>query len=186
MKPIKTKKRKLLHDYGPYLKVEQHEVEFPDGTLIPDWHWVVTPGFVNIAAISAEGTWLLFRQTKYAAEGVSIAPVGGYLEDGEDPLLAAKRELKEEMGYESNDWTHLGTAPVDANRGGAMGHFYLARNALFTGSIASDDLEEQELLEMTEIELRGALAAGDCKVVSWIACFHMALAENQQSPPPSS
>jgi ADP-ribose pyrophosphatase len=176
MKPIKTNKRELLHDCGPFLKVEQHEVEFPDGTIIPDWPWVVTPGFINLAAITKEGEFILFRQTKYAVEGTSLAPVGGYLDEGESPLLAAQRELREETGYAAAEWVSLGTFPVDANRGGATGHFFLALDAEFVGAGDSDDLEEQELLFLSESELREALNAGEFKVVSWIACMHMALA----------
>ena len=61
-----------------------------------------------MVAVTVDGRWLCFRQTKYAVEGVSLAPVGGYLEPGEDPLLGAQRELFEETGYEAPDWLDLG------------------------------------------------------------------------------
>ena len=38
---------------------------------------------------------------------------GGVVEEGEDPLAAAKRELLEEAGLESDDWKHLFTAGMD-------------------------------------------------------------------------
>ena len=176
MKPIKTNQRELLHDYGPFLKVEQHEVEFPSGTVIPDWTWVITPGFVNVAAITPSGEFILFRQTKYAVDGVSLAPVGGYLDEGEEPLQTAQRELREETGYHANEWLALGTFPVDANRGVAYGSFFLATNATFVEQGHSDDLEEQELVLLSEDEVREALARGEFKVVTWVACMHLALA----------
>ena len=33
----KTCSRKLMFDQPPWLKVEYHEVELPDGRIIPDW-----------------------------------------------------------------------------------------------------------------------------------------------------
>ncbi len=36
-----------------------------------------------------------------------IGTVGGRIDEGEDPLFAAKRELLEETGYEAQDWKFL-------------------------------------------------------------------------------
>ena len=38
-----------------------------------------------------------------------------------EPLAAAKRELLEETGYESDDWVSLGSYRVDPNRGWGAG-----------------------------------------------------------------
>jgi hypothetical protein len=38
-------------DRGKFLEVEDHEVELQDGTVIPDWAWIVTPEFVNIVPV---------------------------------------------------------------------------------------------------------------------------------------
>jgi ADP-ribose pyrophosphatase len=81
------------------LSVEAHTVELPDGRVIEDWPWVVTPDFVNVVAVTEAGEFLLFRQTKYSIPGLTLATVGGYLEPGEEPLAAAQRELREETGY---------------------------------------------------------------------------------------
>jgi ADP-ribose pyrophosphatase len=175
VKPWKTNRRRDLLDCGKFLRVEEHEVELPDGTIIPDWPWVISPDFINVVAITPEHAYLFFRQTKYAIEGTTLAPVGGYLEPGEDPLETAKRELQEETGYQSDDWTSLGAFPADANRGCGTGHFYLARDCRYVGGEVQDDLEEQELLLLSRAEVEAALDQGEIKVMSWVACVAMGL-----------
>ncbi|MCA9975100.1 MAG: hypothetical protein KC413_05095, partial [Anaerolineales bacterium] len=82
MQPWKTLSRETILDYSKFLTVEQHAVELPDGQVIVDWPWVVTPDYVNVVAVTEDGRFLLFRQTKYAVIGTTLATVGGYLEPG--------------------------------------------------------------------------------------------------------
>jgi len=175
MRTWRTRGRRSIFEQRPWLVVEHHEVELPDGRVIPDWPWLITPDYVNIVAVTAAGEFLLFRQTKYAVEGTTLAPPGGYLEPGEPPLAAARRELLEETGYAAEEWLDLGCYCVDGNRGAGAGHFFLARGAYPAAPIDADDLEEQELLRLTRPELEAALAAGECKMLSGIAALALAL-----------
>jgi 8-oxo-dGTP pyrophosphatase MutT (NUDIX family) len=175
MKPWKTKSRRTVYSQRPWLDVELHEVELPDGRVIPDWTWVVTPAFVNVVAITDDDTFICFRQVKYAIDGVTLATVGGYCEPGEDPRLAAERELMEETGHTARQFTHLGSFPVDGNRGSGIAHLWLAIGAHKVAAINADDLEEQEMLFMTRDEVKTALLAGEFKGLSWSAAVAMAL-----------
>ncbi len=175
MQPWKTLSRRTLVRCGKYLTVESHTVELPDGRVIEDWPYMKSPDFINVVPVTEEGQFLCFRQTKYALEGLSLAPVGGYIDPGEDPLTAARRELREEMGYEAAEWISLGSYSVDANRGFATGHLFLALGAHYVGEPHSDDLEEQELLYLSRAELEDALARGEFKALSWAANVVMAL-----------
>lgn len=175
MHPWRTRSRRTLLIHSKYLTVETHAVELPDGRVIDDWPWLVTPDYVNVLVVNEAGQYLVFRQTKYAVEGTTLAPVGGYLEPGEDPLAAAKRETLEETGHEAPDWIDLGHYAVDGNRGAGVGYLYLARGARKIADIHADDLEEQELLLLSREQIQAALLAGEFKVMSWAAVVALAL-----------
>jgi ADP-ribose pyrophosphatase len=175
MKPWKTKNRRTILDQQPWLLVENHTVELPDGRLIPDWPWIITPDYVNVVAMTEVKRFLCLRQVKYGVEGTTLGIVGGFVEEGEEPFQAARRELLEETGYESTDWIPLGSYRVDPNRGVAMGHFYLACRARYVTPRHTDDLEEQEIVLLTHSEMETALAQGEFKVLPWAACIALAL-----------
>jgi ADP-ribose pyrophosphatase len=181
MYPWKTLSRTTVWqpNGGKYLTVENHQVELPDGRIIEDWLWVITPSYVNVAVITEDGRFLCFRQTKYAVAGISLAPVGGYLEPGEEPLVAAQRELLEETGYVADEWQSLGSYAVEGNRGCGQAHFFLARNARPVQPIHADDLEEQELVSLSYAEVEQALHDGEFKVLGWAAIMALALLESK-------
>jgi ADP-ribose pyrophosphatase len=104
-----------------------------------------------------------------------LALVGGYIKPGESPLEAAKRELREETGYSSDEWVELGKYLVDPNRGFATGHLFLVRRAHQAGLPDSDDLEQQEMLLLTRGELEKALEQGEFKILAWAAAVAFAL-----------
>jgi len=175
MKPWKTKNRKLVLDDAPWLTVEHHTVELPDGQVIPNWPWVKTPDYINVVAVTEDNQFLCFRQVKYGIKGITLALVGGYINKGEEPLAAAKRELLEETGYEAPDWISLGSYLVDPNRGIATGNLFLARRARYVTLRDADDLEEQELTLLTREEMEHAIDTGEIKVLAWAAAVAFAL-----------
>jgi F420 biosynthesis protein FbiB-like protein len=186
MQMWKTLSRSTILRRGKFLTVEDHTVELPDGRIIPDWPWIITPDYINVVAVTDGGEFLCFRQTKYAIGAPALAPVGGYLEPGEDPLHAAQRELLEETGYEAPNWKALGHYVVDSNRGAGVGHLFLAQGARYVQAPDADDLEEQQLLHLSRSEVDAALAAGEFKSLSWSAVVALALRHlNETSVEPS-
>ena len=175
MKSWKTLSRTTILDHSIFLRVENHVIELPDGRILDKWPWVISRDFVNVIPINADGKLLVFRQEKYGYEGISIAPVGGYLEPGESPLEAARRELLEEMGYQAGEMIPLNATLMAPNLGFATGNPYIARQLEYVGAQESDDLEEQELVEITLDELEAAMLNDEIKVTSWYASFANAL-----------
>ena len=175
MRLWKTIKKTTILDFNKFLRVEQHTIELPDGKVLTDWPWIISPDYALVLPVTDKKTILLFHQTKYAIDGTSLAPVGGYLESGENALTAAKRELREEMGCKALEWIPLGSYPVNGNHGGGKGHLFLALDAYKVGKPIIDDLEEMELVELTVEEVEQKLFQGEVKVQGWVAIVAMGL-----------
>ncbi len=175
LRPWKTISRETILEHNEFLTVENHIIELPDGQIIDDWPWIITPDAVLVVAVTPEDKFLCFRQTKYAVDGTSLAPVGGHVEADEAPLDAAKRELLEETGYMSTNWTDLGSYRVGPNRGIAMRYLFLAQDATLTAAPDNDDLEDQHLLLLSRDEIETALDNNEFKVVVWATVIALAL-----------
>lgn len=171
----KTVSKEIILRRGKFLTVENHVIKLPDGQVIPDWSWLIIPSAAIVLAVTEDNKFLCFRQTKYAVDGTSLAPVGGMIEPNEKPIDAAKRELLEEMGYTSSNWVSLGSHILDPNRGIATMHLFLALNAKQVAEPNSDDLEDQELLFLNREEIENALNNGEFKILSWSAVVAMSL-----------
>jgi ADP-ribose pyrophosphatase len=175
LQPWKTLSVRTILPHSRFLTVEDHTVELPDGRTISEWHWLVTPDYVNVVAVTPGGQFLVFRQVKYGIRGDTLALVGGYIDSGEEPLSAARRELLEETGYAARTWTVLGEYRVDCNHGAGLAHFFLAQGAEPAAAPVTDDLEEQHLLLLERAEVEAALQDGDFKGLPWAGALALAL-----------
>ena len=93
------------------------------------------------------------------------------------PDQTARRELREETGYVSDDWLSLGSFIVDGNYGVSTEHIFLARDArrsVEAGGAGHDDLEEIEVLTMPLEEALAALAGGEIAQLSSAAALALA------------
>ena len=73
-----------------------------------DFYQIDSPDWVNILAITAQEQVVLVRQYRHGIDQVTLEIPGGCVDPGELPLDAAKRELMEETGYQSDRWEQIG------------------------------------------------------------------------------
>ncbi len=97
----------LVYD-GKLLKVRKDLVRLPNGGEATR-EYFRHPGAVVIIPLLDDGTVVLERQYRYPNDRVFIELPAGKLEYGEDPLLCAQRELKEETGYTAREWQFVCT-----------------------------------------------------------------------------
>lgn len=147
----------------------------PDGKIIEDFYQIELPEYVVIFAQTTEGSVVMERHYKHGLRRVSLTLPAGYLESGEDPLTAAKRELLEETGYEAENWRYWGRFVVDSNRDCGKAHLFMAGGAYPSQPPNSPDLEETEVLLMTEAEAIQAVLKGEVATLASIATLALAL-----------
>lgn len=93
-----------------------------------DFYVVDSPDWVNVVATTKGGEVLLIEQFRHGTREVNLELPGGIVDPGESPEAAARRELLEETGYGTSEWTALGSCrPNPAILTNTM-HYFLARN----------------------------------------------------------
>lgn len=135
-----------------------------------------------------ERRFLVFEQTKYALEGkTSWAIIGGIIEPGEEPEMAARREVQEEMnGLECENFHFLGRYRTDVNRGMGWLNSFLATNCsrkrskhqtdhVAIDEVGAADTEKQTLKSVSLTEIKQAAKDGKFMEVQWTATVAQAL-----------
>lgn len=104
---------------------------------------------VFIVAMNDRNEILLQREYRYSIDQyVWDVPAG--FSDGQEPLVAAQRELLEETGLASTDWTHLGKYYVALGIANVAFDLFLARNV----SVVTDERDEdEEIIEQRFIDI---------------------------------
>jgi ADP-ribose pyrophosphatase len=177
MRPWRTLARRTLLSRPPWLEVAEERVGLPDGREIDGFLSIRTRDFAAIVAITERDEVVLVRSYKHGPRTVSLAVPAGYIENAEEPLAAAKRELREETGYASEDWASLGSYVLDGNYGVGTAHIFLARDARKASEPASGDLEEMEIVIVPLAEVSEHVRRGE--VVQLSSAAALALAEQK-------
>jgi ADP-ribose pyrophosphatase len=174
VKPWRILSRRILLERPPWLTVGEQDVELPDGTVLRGFNWIATRPFAIVVPLLEGDRTILARSFKLGVGATSLSLPAGYLEEGEEPLAAAKRELLEETGCEAAEWIPLGRYVIDGNYGSGAMHAFLAKGARKVQDPASGDHEEQELLVMPFSEAIAKLRNGEVAQLSTAAALGLA------------
>ncbi len=114
---------------------------------------VVHKGSAVIVPVFADGTVALVRQYRHAAGEYLLEVPAGSLEDGEDPLEGAIRELEEEIGVVAENVEKLCEFYVSPGFVTEKMHLYLATGLTQVGQkLESDELIEIERYSLAELQ----------------------------------
>ncbi len=112
------------------------------------------PGAVAMVPLLPDGRVILVSQHRAAVGRLMLEIPAGTLEPGEDPLLAAERELQEEIGYRPGRLDYLGLEYVAPGTTTEKIYLYLATD-LVAAPLPGD---EDEFIEQVTLPLEEALA----------------------------
>ena len=119
---------------------------------------VQAPDWINVIALTPARDCILIRQFRFGCQRVTIEIPGGMLDAGEQPLVAAKRELREETGYSAEHWTPLGrVAPNPAFQRNHL-YMFLAEDCRLEGAQIQDPGEDIEVTLTPLSEIRRLIA----------------------------
>ena len=128
--------------------VKRVNLSFPDGKA-RDYDLIDIQNAVTILPLDDDGNVHFVSQYRIGARRELLELPAGKIEDDEDPLLTAKRELREEIGMSAETWTRLGGFYMTPGYATEYMHCYLAQG-LIPDALSPD---ADEFLNVTRIPL---------------------------------
>ena len=142
-----------------WIDFRKSRYRFPDGREFEPYYSYSRRDYVVIVATDEAGNYICVRQYRHGIKRVTTEFCAGGIErcDGkeygsrldkdsaEDALAAAKRELMEETGYESDDWKFLLSVPSNATMADNYANIFVAKNCR---KVSGQSLDETEFLNV--------------------------------------
>ena len=139
---------------GVLLKVRRDRVALPDGSESVR-EYITHPGAVVVVAVLPDGRLLFERQFRYPLRRAFLELPAGKIDAGEELLACARRELREETGYEAGAWLYLGVMHPCIGYSDERIEIFLARDLTHVG----DALDDGEFLEVLTYSVDDAIRA---------------------------
>ncbi len=163
-KPAKVESSKLSFK-GPLFNVYTDEVVEPGGHKVRR-DVIRHNGSVVILAVddskSKDPLIVIERQYRHAAQQFLYEVPAGKIDEGEDRLAAAKRELIEETGYRAKKWTKLTRYFASPGFLGEWMQVFVAEG-LTVGEAEPEDDEKLEIYQVPLSEVLRLIDAGEIR-----------------------
>ena len=151
--PWKKLSEKLVYK-NPWIHVYEDQVTRPDGTEGVYGRIETNGPVVVIIALTPDDEIYLVGQYRYLTNMFSWElPCGN--SEGDDPLIAAKRELQEETGLVANEWEQIADGQSNNGMLTELMHIFVARDLTQTNE--NEQLEEG-ITQMKKIPFSEAIA----------------------------
>jgi len=157
----------------PLFTVKRVNLTFPDGK-VRDYDLIDIQNAVTILPLDENGNVYFVSQYRVGAKRELLELPAGKIEDAEDPLLTAQRELREEIGMSARSWISLGGFYMTPGYATEYMHAYLAQG-LYPDPLNPD---EDEFINLTRVPLAKILemidqqAIEDSKTLALFALAH--------------
>lgn len=140
----KTLSSKYLFN-RPWMTARVDSVQLPTGAVIDEYYVLEYPDWVNTIAITKDGKFVFVRQYRYAIGKTVDELCAGVIEEGEDPIVAAQRELLEETGFGGGEWSEWMKISANPSTHTNITHCFLA--------VGVEPLREQHLDKGEDIQV---------------------------------
>jgi 8-oxo-dGTP pyrophosphatase MutT (NUDIX family) len=145
----------------PWLKVRKDKVRVSNGIVIDDYYVVEASNWVNVIAVTEDGRIVMEKQYRQGIRKICYELPAGMVEQDEEPLDAAKRELAEETGYAGGDWHPFGRYAPNASGMNNVCYTFIAYGVRFHEQPHREITEDIHVSLMTEEEVRNLLETNE-------------------------
>lgn len=156
----------------PWLTVRKDYVRQPNGVEIDDFYVLEYPDWVTIIAITENKKFVVERQYRHGIRATCIELCGGTIEKGENPLVAAKRELLEETGYSGGIWEAYAPTAPNPSAMTNICYTFIAKGVKKESEQNLEKTEDIDILllskdELLEVMHKGEISQGDMLAPLW-------------------
>jgi ADP-ribose pyrophosphatase len=159
----------------PYFTMRSDKLRLPDGAVKDPYYVLERPDAAIVFPLTGAGDVVLVRQYRPAIDRIELGLPAGLVEDGEEPLAAARRELEEETGYAGGEWEALGAVASSPSLKDNWAHLFLARGVERSAYQRPDEYERLEVVPVPVRELLPKVSAGEIVSSSGVAAILLAL-----------
>jgi 8-oxo-dGTP pyrophosphatase MutT (NUDIX family) len=131
-------------------------VLLPNGTIIDEFHLLNSPPWAAVVAVTADAQLVLVEQYRHGLGSTSLELPSGVIDDGELPIEAAKRELREETGFSASQLHPLIELAPEPSRSTHRAHFFFATGA---SQVSHAQPEASEVISVRLLPIPAALEA---------------------------
>ena len=128
----------------------------------------------NVVAKTTAGKIIMVRQFRFGIGNYTLEIPGGMIDEGEDTLVAAQREVREETGYVGENWQYLGNVHANPVWLETTIHHYYMENALLKYELSLDEAEDVEIVLLSPAEVYQKIDNGEIKHPHTISAFYFA------------
>lgn len=125
----------------PWLTVRKDKIQLANGKINPAYYVLEYPDWINVIAETEDGKIIIEKQFRQGTKEISTEICSGVIEKYETPLQAAKRELKEETGYVSDEWRATSVLHPNSSTSNNSVHSFTCKNAR---KVSEQHLDETE------------------------------------------
>jgi len=144
----------------PIFDLHRHQRTHPERPP-HDFFVLDVPDWVNIVPLTSKDEVIMVRQFRHGIEGFTLEIPGGMIDpDDRHPRAAARREMVEETGYDSDKITPLGRVHPNPAIQGNYCHSFLARDVYQTAKPNLDSNEETQVVNVPLEKIGGLIASG--------------------------
>ncbi len=130
--------------------------------------------WVNVIPVTPGGEIVFVRQYRHGTDAVSLEIPGGIIDAGDaSPEAAARREMREETGYDTENVIRLGSVATNPALFNNTCYTCLAQGVTPTEAVAFDETEDLEVVLVDPGDVPGLIGRGEVSHALVVGAFYL-------------